>query len=123
MTDMLPLDALTDERLAEIQRHSAHAIIFQGGPNGVSPVEIQKIATLAQERAELLQEVLRLRANVNSYQLCPKCRGQKHVATPPWVAGDLPTYSASDTKLHTCPVCAGAGVIERPTPRADTAAQ
>lgn len=44
--------------------------------------------------------------------LCPKCQGQKHVQTPPWVAGDMLGYSASDTRLYTCPVCDGAGVLD-----------
>lgn len=42
-------------------------------------------------------------------RVCPKCNGQGRVSTPPWVAGDQPTYAANDTASHTCRVCGGAG--------------
>src|SRR3990167_11003588 len=30
--------------------------------------------------------------------LCPKCHGQKHVNTPPWVAGDSPSYTTASNE-------------------------
>lgn len=50
-----------------------------------------------------------------NYALCPKCRGQKHVQTPPWVAGDMPVYTISSTQSYPCPVCEGRGVLIVPT--------
>lgn len=51
---------------------------------------------------------------VSLWQTCPKCNGQKHVVTPPWVAGDIRTYSAADTKSYPCPVCDGRGLVPVP---------
>ena len=45
---------------------------------------------------------------------CPKCNGQKRVSTPPWVAGDQETYSASDPMAtYPCEVCDGKGLVWR----------
>jgi hypothetical protein len=64
-----------------------------------------------------LNETLMQGMPYGEYQLCPKCRGQKHLHTPPWVAGDqywLLSGGNTAPELYTCPVCEGAGVIERP---------
>ncbi len=43
---------------------------------------------------------------------CPVCNGQKTVSKPPWVAGDQPTWSASNAwELYPCPSCNGAGIV------------
>jgi hypothetical protein len=44
--------------------------------------------------------------------ICPKCNGQKHVQTPPWIAGDQETYSMGTTSnTYPCGVCAGLGYL------------
>ena len=48
------------------------------------------------------------------FQTCPKCNGQKHVGTPPWVAGDQPTWYAISTGTYQCPVCKGLGMVKEP---------
>lgn len=47
----------------------------------------------------------------NAAQVCPKCNGQGHVFTPPWVAGDATEYSTSKFETFECPVCEGRKVI------------
>lgn len=47
------------------------------------------------------------------YQLCPKCNGQGQVSRPPYLAGDIYTWS-SDKTVYTCNVCNGSGVLARP---------
>jgi rRNA maturation protein Nop10 len=49
-----------------------------------------------------------------SYQICPKCGGQKHVNKPPYIGGDQHTWVAGNTEGYKCPVCDGRGVIESP---------
>jgi len=43
--------------------------------------------------------------------LCPKCNGQKIVSTPPWLPGDVYTFTSSGTEMYTCPVCNGIGYV------------
>jgi hypothetical protein len=43
--------------------------------------------------------------------LCPKCHGQKTVSKPPWVPGDVQTWTSSDAGPYPCPVCEGHGVL------------
>ena len=45
------------------------------------------------------------------YQTCPKCHGQGIVSVPPYVAGDVLTFTSSGTETYTCPVCGGQGVL------------
>lgn len=52
---------------------------------------------------------------VQLWQTCPKCNGQKHVATPPWVDGDIRTFYAGGTNSYPCPVCEGRGLVPMPT--------
>jgi Ribonuclease G/E len=52
---------------------------------------------------------------VSHTEVCPKCNGQGHVNTPPWIPGDQPTYMSSDTRSHPCPVCGGCGLIRYQT--------
>lgn len=48
--------------------------------------------------------------------LCPKCEGQKHVAKPPWVPGDVREWPANDTRSYPCPLCGGRGYVETEPP-------
>lgn len=48
------------------------------------------------------------------WQLCPKCNGQGMVLIPPYVAGDATEWSSTTVCTHTCPVCNGAKIIQRP---------
>jgi hypothetical protein len=43
--------------------------------------------------------------------LCPNCKGQKTVSKPPWVAGDIDTWSSCDTTTYPCPTCDETGYI------------
>lgn len=43
--------------------------------------------------------------------LCPLCRGQGHVAKPPWVAGDIHEWCDVSTETYLCRVCKGSGTI------------
>jgi len=45
------------------------------------------------------------------YQICPKCKGQGTVSKPPWVDGDINTWSSSGTNSYICNVCHGAKII------------
>ena len=44
------------------------------------------------------------------YQLCPKCNGQGQVAKPPYIAGDVHTWSSSQG-IYECDVCNGSKII------------
>jgi len=43
--------------------------------------------------------------------LCPKCLGQGFVNTPPFVAGDQPTWLSNTSGGYTCRVCFGRGYL------------
>ena len=43
--------------------------------------------------------------------LCPKCNGQGIVSRPPWIAGDLDSWSTGGTSSYTCNVCNGSGLV------------
>lgn len=45
---------------------------------------------------------------------CPVCHGQGTVSKPPHVAGDITSWSSSDTKLYECPACKGTGIVWGP---------
>jgi len=112
-------EPLSDEKLARIRERRRSIILFPAGPMGPSDGTVKQIRDMAQDNADLLTEVERLRAAAShsEYQLCPKCNGQKHVAIPPWHPGDQPYHTSSGgtaLELHTCIICNGAGVIERP---------
>lgn len=50
--------------------------------------------------------------NPRTPHLCPKCKGQKVVQTPPWVAGDqLDNFPTGGIGTYPCGVCDGEGVI------------
>ena len=53
----------------------------------------------------------RIGGEVRRTELCPKCDGQGLVAKPPWVAGDIPTWTSHTTAPYTCGLCNGAKVI------------
>jgi RecJ-like exonuclease len=42
---------------------------------------------------------------------CPVCDGAGLVSRPPWVAGDVQTWTTSSTTSYPCRVCGGGGVI------------
>ena len=44
------------------------------------------------------------------WQTCPKCNGQGIVSKPPWVAGDVNTWSATSASFI-CDVCHGAKIL------------
>lgn len=44
-------------------------------------------------------------------ELCPNCHGQTTVSKPPWVAGDVQTWTIGSTELYPCPTCDGKGFI------------
>ncbi len=44
--------------------------------------------------------------------LCPNCHGQKTVSKAPYIAGDQPIWTASDTQTYPCPTCDAKGYIE-----------
>lgn len=46
-------------------------------------------------------------------QLCPKCNGQGIVSKPPWLAGDVNQWCASEY-THTCNLCNGAMILYVP---------
>jgi len=50
------------------------------------------------------------------YQLCPKCNGQGTVSKPPWIDGDINTWTDSQVGGYTCNLCGGKKVIECPPP-------
>lgn len=46
---------------------------------------------------------------------CPVCNGQGHVSTPPWIAGDVETWTSASIETYECRVCNGAGIVWGPT--------
>lgn len=50
---------------------------------------------------------------MGEYQLCPKCNGQGQVSRPPYLAGDIDTWTSNQTG-YTCNVCHGDGIIIKP---------
>jgi len=42
---------------------------------------------------------------------CPVCDGHGTVSRPPWVAGDQPEWTTSDTATYPCQACGGTGII------------
>lgn len=51
-------------------------------------------------------------------QTCPVCNGQGRVSMPPWIPGDVPTWSASGIETYDCRACGGTGLIRRDVPTA-----
>lgn len=43
--------------------------------------------------------------------LCPNCGGQKTTSKPPYIAGDVNSWVASDIPMYPCPTCDGHGWI------------
>lgn len=43
---------------------------------------------------------------------CPICGGQGTLSKPPWIAGDVSSWTASESS-YPCKVCNGSGVILR----------
>jgi hypothetical protein len=107
---------LTDERLEAIRERQRDIILL---PQDIAPSMMQTLRDWAIDLKDLLAEVERQRRSESqsSYQLCPLCHGQQHVAIPPWHPGDQPYFTSSggtEPQLYACKICAGAGVIERP---------
>ena len=48
------------------------------------------------------------------WQKCPVCNGTGLVSRPPWVAGDVPSWSSTGTGPYPCRVCGGKGVLLAP---------
>jgi hypothetical protein len=48
--------------------------------------------------------------NIQPYK-CPVCDGSGKVSRPPYVAGDVPQWESSDTKLYECNACLGTGIV------------
>jgi hypothetical protein len=42
---------------------------------------------------------------------CPVCDGSGKVSRPPWVAGDVNTWTSSGTEHYECQACKGTGII------------
>lgn len=36
---------------------------------------------------------------------CPVCNGMGKISTPPWVAGNQPSWTSSTVELYDCPAC------------------
>jgi hypothetical protein len=47
-------------------------------------------------------------------QLCPRCNGQGHTWTPPWLPGDQHTWVTSKLESYKCPPCNGTGLLFLP---------
>lgn len=45
------------------------------------------------------------------YFLCPRCHGQKTTIKPPWIAGDVISWTSTNLELYECPTCEGKGFI------------
>ncbi len=52
----------------------------------------------------------RFTTTAHPYQLCPKCHGQGTVSKPPWVPGDVVSWTANQTSYQ-CDVCNGNKII------------
>lgn len=59
-----------------------------------------------------MDKIHELTPNIDAipYQKCPKCDGQGMVSKPPYIAGDVHQWSASECSF-TCDVCNGAKII------------
>ena len=42
---------------------------------------------------------------------CPVCDGAGGVSRPPWIAGDVYTWSGASTEQHPCKACGGTGIV------------
>ena len=47
---------------------------------------------------------------------CPCCDGMGKRSRPPWAAGDLDGWVASNTALYECVACHGTGLVWEPRP-------
>jgi len=47
---------------------------------------------------------------------CPICAGTGLVSRPPWIAGDIESYTTSTTGPYPCNACGGQGYIMSPPP-------
>ena len=43
--------------------------------------------------------------------VCPVCNGAGKISRPPWVAGDVLTWTAGDPASHNCTACKGEGIF------------
>lgn len=74
-----------------------------------------KIDAIAAQTADEVAALYSRAGEDAGTRLCPKCNGQKHVNTPPWVAGDSPQYTTASNETYPCPVCEGVGYVVPPT--------
>ena len=44
---------------------------------------------------------------------CPTCSGTGKVSRPPWLAGDINSWTDTGTRLYTCQSCMGKGILWR----------
>jgi predicted RNA-binding Zn-ribbon protein involved in translation (DUF1610 family) len=47
------------------------------------------------------------------YFTCLTCNGTKRVSRPPYIAGDIKTWTSASTESYECQTCEGKGVIWR----------
>lgn len=45
------------------------------------------------------------------WQVCPRCNGQGHTWTPPWLPGDQLMWTTAGTESYSCRPCNGTGLV------------
>jgi len=81
--------------------------------NELNPIEIiQDLRDCIEEVCNYGDKIKEILPNIDAipYQKCPKCDGQGMVSKPPYIAGDVHQWSASECAF-TCDVCNGAKII------------
>lgn len=74
------------------------------------PVPEPEPSTDSNPFAEMNTELSSIKVHYIPYQKCPKCDGQGTVSKPPYIAGDVYQWSATQCTF-TCDVCNGAKII------------
>lgn len=76
-------------------------------------IKLEKAALITENKALKIEtETLRKQLNDRPvFQVCPKCDGQGIVSKPPYVPGDIQSWSAANAGPYKCPVCNGNKLI------------
>ena len=50
-------------------------------------------------------------AETSTAHACPTCTGTGLVSRPPHIPGDVPSWTASDSRSYPCRACSGSGIV------------
>lgn len=104
------------EELQARRIHLSRMIESEGACLRLTKGDISNIENLKEER-DKIDTLLSQSSLAVPYQLCPKCNGQGTVSKPPYVPGDVNSWTSSEA-CYQCDVCHGGKIIPMSKPEA-----